>query len=158
MKIDEAVRAMLRIVAELRRTHPQKRFTLDGRLVGDLGEILAEQIYALRLHDTLTAHHDATADDGRMVQIKATMQSSLTFPADHIPHYYIGLKIDENGNAQELYNGPGALVWEQIKHRRTPKNNLHSVSIPILSRVNGLVSKGDRIPERKSRTRGSCLS
>lgn len=148
MNIDDAVKQMLGIVAKLRETHPKKRFTLDGRLVGDLGEILAEGIYRLRLHETLTAHHDATADDGRLVQIKATMQESLTFPADHVPNYYLGLKIHPDGSTQELFNGPGSVVWEEIKHRKPPKNNLHSVSFHILKRANGKVEPKDRIPRR----------
>jgi len=36
MEIHRAVRDMLRIVEALHKQHPKKRFTLDGRLVGDL--------------------------------------------------------------------------------------------------------------------------
>ncbi len=34
----DAVNQMLQIVKQLQSAYPKKRFTLDGRLVGDLGE------------------------------------------------------------------------------------------------------------------------
>jgi hypothetical protein len=35
METKEAITKLLMIVDELRKTYPYKRFTLDGRLVGD---------------------------------------------------------------------------------------------------------------------------
>ena len=39
MEIHQAVKDMLKIVEALQCAYPKKKFTLDGRLVGDLGEI-----------------------------------------------------------------------------------------------------------------------
>jgi hypothetical protein len=111
---------LLAIVEELRTAFPKKRFTLDGRLVGDIGEALAEQIYALTVFDRFERHHDAKADDGRLVLVKATMQGTLTFPADHIPECYLGLSIDATGTATEVFNGPGSRRAEQSRARRRP--------------------------------------
>ena len=36
--IQDAVKDLLRIVAQRQATHPKKRFTLGGRLIGDLGK------------------------------------------------------------------------------------------------------------------------
>lgn len=36
--VQDAVKGMLQIVAQLQDTYPKKKFTLDGRLVGDLGK------------------------------------------------------------------------------------------------------------------------
>ncbi len=94
--IPDAVNQMLQIVEQLRSAYPKKRFTLDGRLVGDLGEILVEDAYDVELHEDLQKHYDGIASDGRQVQIKATMQNSLTFPVDHVPDYYLGIKIQEH--------------------------------------------------------------
>ena len=148
MRIISAVKQMLAIVARLQKSHPKKRFSLDGRLVGDLGEILAEEKYQLTIYDKLVAHHDATTSRGKLVQIKTTMQNSLTFPADHVPHYYLGLKIHPDGRLEEIYNGPGSIIWKEIKHRKRPKNNLHSVSFTILERANRKVRASDRIKKR----------
>jgi len=69
--IPEAVRGMLAIVKRLCDAYPHKSFTLDGRLVGDIGEVLVEESYDLKLFDDLRKHHDAHTPDGRRVQIKA---------------------------------------------------------------------------------------
>jgi len=51
MTIPEAVRQLLAIVDRLRAEYPKKRFTLDGRLVGDIGEVIAAQEYDIVLHE-----------------------------------------------------------------------------------------------------------
>ena len=41
--IQTALPELLRIVRELNQAYPIKKFTLDGRLVGDIGEILVQE-------------------------------------------------------------------------------------------------------------------
>lgn len=53
MEIHQAVREMLKIVESLQEQYDKKKFTLDGRLVGDLGEILVEEDYDLVLYSGL---------------------------------------------------------------------------------------------------------
>ncbi|WP_026600615.1 DUF6998 domain-containing protein [Methylomonas sp. 11b] len=155
--IPDAVRQLLAIVELLRQSYKtqKKQFTLDGRLVGDLGEVLAEEAYDIKLFEDLQKHHDATASDGRLVQIKATMQKNLTFPVDHIPLYYIGIQIHSDGTFSEVFNGPGALAWEAVKNRKPTKTNLHSVSVSALSKLNAKVAPADRIPKRALTLRSS---
>ncbi|MDB4285527.1 hypothetical protein N9903_01320 [bacterium] len=148
--ISKAVGQLLRIVQDLRRAHPKKKFTLDGRLVGDLGEALAEDIYDINVFEKLEKHHDARSRNGRLVQIKATMKNSLTFPADHIPDYYLGLRIDSKGTAKEIFNGPGRIAHEAIRNRRPTKNNLHSISLKRLEGLNKRVPPKERIPKRSN--------
>ena len=151
MKIHHAVKEMLAIVESLQIAYPKKKFTLDGRLVGDLGEILVEEDYDLELYEGLEKHHDGETPDGRRVQIKTTMKSSLTFPVDHIPHYYIGIKVSEDGSYKEIFNGPGAIAWEAVKNRAPTKTNLHSVSISAFEELNKKVKEDDRIPKRANK-------
>lgn len=147
-QIADAIQQLLDIVQDLRKLYPSKRFTLDGRLVGDLGEVIAEIAYDIKLHENLQKHHDAIASDGRRVQIKATMQQQLSFPCDHIPDHYLGIKIQPDGTFTEIFNGPGRLAWEAIRERKTTKNNLHMISIDTLLRLNETVSSADRIKRR----------
>lgn len=58
------------------------------RVVGDVGEVIADLEYAIILHDTSQPGYDATTSDGRNVQIKATLKDSLTFKT--VPDYYLG--------------------------------------------------------------------
>lgn len=149
--IPDAVRQMLNIVENLCAAYPKKRFTLDGRLVGDIGEVLVEDAYDLELFEDVKKHHDAEANDGRLVQIKATMKQSLTFPADHVPNYYLGVQIHSDGTFTEIFNGPGATAWEAVKGRATPKTNLHSVSLNALKKLQAKVPAGDKIPLRSNK-------
>jgi len=148
--IPDAIKQLLRIVKRLQSAYPKKSFTLDGRLVGDLGEILVEGVYDIELHSNLRKHHDGATPDGRQVQIKATMKNQLTFPADHVPDYYLGIKINPDGSFAEIFNGPGTIAGEAIKNRKRPKTNLHSISINVLEHLNKQVSLKDRIPRSVS--------
>jgi hypothetical protein len=149
--IPDAISSMLQIVDRLHKTYPNRKFTLDGRLVGDLGEILAENAYDVKLFDEQERHHDGRTSDGRHVQIKATMKKSLTFPVDHIPEYYLGLQIHQDGTFTEIFNGPGAIAKELIVGRKHPKNNQHSISIAALKKLNEKVGPSERIPKRGSK-------
>ena len=157
ISIAEAVKDLLTIVRRLRDSYSEhgRHFTLDGRLIGDIGEALAVQHYAITLTTTQTAVHDAVTADGRKVQIKATMKDSLTFPWGDAPDYYIGLKILEDGTPLEVYNGPGAIIREALAGRKSrPKTGSHVVSIGVLARLQKSVPPNEQIPKREGVVRG----
>ncbi len=143
MKIQEAIKQLCKITNELKDNHKCKKFTLDGRLVGDLGEVLAEENYKITLFEKVKAKYDATTSDGRMIQIKATFKDKLTFPSEHIPELFLGLKINEDGSFDEIYNGPGKYVKELIMNRKSPYNRLHL----LLNKK--LIEISKKIPEKE---------
>ncbi len=151
MSISEAVPRLLEIVAALRAAYPGRKFTLDGRLVGDLGEVLAAEHYDLDLLPELTAKYDGETSDGRSVQVKATMRGHLTFPADHVPDYYLGLHIHPDGSFKELFNGPGAILAQALAGRKRPKNNQLSLAAKKLRELSGQVPDHERVPGRRAR-------
>ncbi|EJK2426925.1 hypothetical protein RGL59_000261 [Vibrio parahaemolyticus] len=153
MEIHQAVREMLKIVESLQDQYDKKKFTLDGRLVGDLGEILVEEDYDLVLYSGLAKHYDGETLDGRKVQIKTTMKNSLTFPVDHIPDYYIGIKIHPDGTYDEVFNGPGSIAGGAVKNRKPTKTNLHSITLSALKKLNRNVPERDRIPKKPKRAK-----
>lgn len=106
------IREMFRISSELEESFPGRKFTLDGHLIGSIGEVLAAYHYGLELLPASAQRHDATAQDGRMVQIKATQGSGHVALRSEPEHLIVLLLHSESGEAQEVYNGPGALVWE----------------------------------------------
>lgn len=149
MSIQQAIKQLLGIVQNLHNEYPIKKFTLDGRLVGDIGEVLAAQYYDLELFEGIAKHYDARTPDGRLVQIKATMKDQLTFPNDHVPDYYLGIKIHDDGTLTEIFNGPGRIAGEAIKNWQSSKYNLHSIAINKLKELNKKVRDEDRIPKRQ---------
>jgi len=148
MSIQDEVINLLKIVTKLQKDYPKKKFTLDGRLVGDIGEILAEEKYDFRLYNEMIKEYDGETKDGKKIQVKATMKNSLTFPADSTPEYYIGIKIDNNGNITEIYNGPGKIIRERIRNHKRPKNGLHNIGLSLLLKLNKAVPKNKKISTR----------
>ena len=74
------------------------------------------------------------------------MKDSLTF--GDVPERYLGLRVDQDGCVEEIFNGPGSIIWEAIKHRKRPKNFLYSITLPILRNLNKQVQEKDRIKRR----------
>src|SRR4030042_3520704 len=98
--IAEALKLIFQGISQLKRAFPGKEFTIDGRLVGDIGEVIAALEYDINLYSVLVAGHDGKTSDGRRVQIKATFKDSLTFKT--VPEYYLGFKLYENGRHEEI--------------------------------------------------------
>ena len=98
----------------------------------------------------LKKQHDGVTPDGKKVQIKTTMKSSLTFPCDHTPDYYLGIKIFPDGTYEEIFNGSGNIARKGILNRKPAKNNLHSISLSALRTLNDTVPENDRIARRQN--------
>src|SRR5205823_14272485 len=106
--INDALRLIFQGIEGLKEAFPNRSFTIDGRLVGDVGEVIAALEYDIVLHDISQPMHDATTSDGRKVQIKATFQNALTFKT--VPDYYLGFRLFPDGRHEEIFNGPGKLI------------------------------------------------
>lgn len=145
-KLAETIRRLYGIVGELDREYRdlQRHFTLDGHLIGSIGEVYAAEKYGIKLFISSTPRHDGTAPGGRLVQIKATQRSSVALSEN--PKYLIVLKIDADGEIYEVYNGPGQPVWDLFEGRARPKNGQYQVSLSKLKTLNKAVDEKDRIP------------
>jgi hypothetical protein len=135
------VRELYAIVRRLEAEYPGRPFTPDGHLVGSIGEVLAAGRYGLRLLPPSTERHDAVAGDGRLVQIKATGTKSVGLYSP--PDYLIVLQLDEQGGAQEVYNGPGGPVWERCG--KMQKTGQRMIAVSTLRRLNEEVLEGERV-------------
>lgn len=133
-------------IKELHKAFPSKNFTIDGRLVGDIGEVIATLEYDIRLYETQQSDHDGETSDGKKVQVKATFKESLTFRA--IPDYYLGLKLFKDGHHEEIFNGPGQIIYERYQNRKGIGKTLLSFPINELKRLSGLVPYSERIKLR----------
>ena len=149
--VPDAIKQLLEIVEQLHIAHPKKKFTLDGRLIGDLGETIVEGVYDVEIFEKLEKHHDGETSDGRRVGIKATMKKNLTVPASHVADYYLVIQIHRDGSFSEVFNGPGDIAAQAVKGQQQPKTNLHGISITALKKLNELVGEKDRIPRRRNK-------
>ncbi len=148
--ITDALNLIFEGIARLKDVFPGKEFTIDGRLVGDIGEVIAALDYDIQLYNVLQAGHDGQTSDGRRVQVKATFKDSLTFSS--IPDYYLGFKLRKDGRYEEVYNGPGRTICERYSHRKGIGRTLLSFPINELHKLSSGVKQEDRIPKRGAST------
>lgn len=71
------VQQLIQIVHNLEQAFKGRHFTLDGHLVGSIGEVLASYHYGIKLFEASVAVHDGLAPDGRYVQIKMTQGDTI---------------------------------------------------------------------------------
>lgn len=124
-----------------------RHFTLDGHLLGSIGEVYAAERYGLRLLTSSAKRHDAVAGDGRLVQIKVTQDRAKkkAVPLSHEPDYLLVLIIDDEGRFEEVYNGPGSKVWDLVRGKAVPSNGQYQISLSKLRELNENVSREDRV-------------
>lgn len=103
-----------------------KPIILDGIVVGRIGEAFACHVYDLQPKKQSNKGFDALSKEGIHVEIKTTQKDSIAFRS--IPEHCIALKLYSDGRIQELYNGPGSLIWEG---RDRPKGDGTQTAIRI---------------------------
>lgn len=146
----QEIKQLLEITQKL-RTQYQRSFSLDGRLVGDIGEVLVAVKYGLELYTENTAIYDGfEKTTGRKVQIKASFKNCSYFPfgEDKTPDYFLSINILENGELEELYNGPGHFIVEHYIKKRNLKHykeTFYTLSKGILRGLNKEVPIEEKI-------------
>ena len=142
--LEEKIRELYRITAELEEKYPGRRFTPDGHLVGSIGEVYAAEKYGLALLETGSEKHDARSADGRLIQIKITQTDRVSIYSE--PDYLIVMKMKNDGTIEEVYNGKGSAPWENAG--KVQKNGQRSINLKKLVSLNAVISSEDRIQKK----------
>ena len=145
-QVPQLVSELYSIVRKLEELFEGRRFTLDGHLVGSIGEVLAAHNYELTLLPASTQGHDAIAPDGRMVQIKVTQGNRVSL--SNAPDHLIVLKLLNTGEHKEVYNGPGKPVWGACGKKQ--KNGQSPISLKKLHDLNTSVLEESRLRRKTS--------
>jgi hypothetical protein len=125
----------------LERIFEGRKFTLDGHLVGSVGEVVAAYMFDLDLNAASTMAHDATTHDGKNVEIKLTQRSSVSIR--HEPDHLIAMHRPKGGPIRVVFNGPGLLAWQNAGSMQS--NGQRSISLVRLARLDSEVSDQDRL-------------
>jgi hypothetical protein len=133
-RLTALVKQLYETVDELESMFPGRHFTPDGHMVGSLGECLVADAYGLTLKTASTKGHDAVTGCGLEVEIKATQANSVAFRSE--PQHAIVVKILRDGTFEEIYNGPGSLVWAQFSGKRLPENGQYQIRLSKLEKLN----------------------
>ena len=135
--LSDKIKELYRITNDLERSYPGRKFTIDGHLVGSIGEVIVAEHYGLTLLPNSTKTHDAVSTDGKCVQIKATQVSGISISSE--PDYVIVIKLFPDGSWEEVYNGPGKPVWENAG--KMQKNGQRPISLSKLRDLMSCVEK-----------------
>ena len=139
--LSDKIKELYKITTELERTYPGRKFTVDGHLVGSIGEVIVAEHYGLSLLPNSTKTHDAVSEGGKMVQIKATQVKGISISSE--PDYVIVIRILSDGSWEEVYNGPGKPVWDNAGKRQ--KNGQRPISVSRLRSLMNSVETKDMI-------------
>ncbi|MDZ4689176.1 MAG: hypothetical protein SH850_29215 [Planctomycetaceae bacterium] len=139
------IREMYRLIDELEAMFEGRRFTPDGHMVGSIGEAIAAHYYGLALLPASTKGRDATIET-RSVEIKATQGASVALR--HKPDRLLVLKLHRNGTWDEVYNGPGDIVWDLVGHKPLPSNGQYQVRCSKLRELMEKVPPELRLPRK----------
>lgn len=142
-RIPELMKRLYAIVDELETLFPGRLFTLDGHLVGSIGEVWASYLYGVILADASTPGHDGRAPNGSLVQVKATQGNSIGLRSQ--PDHLLVLQLNRSGNPAEIYSGPGRLPWDAAGRRQS--NGQRSISVSTLRELASSVSVTHRLPQ-----------
>jgi hypothetical protein len=145
------IKQLLAITEKLKEQYPTKHFSLDGKLVGDIGEVLAAHEYGIKLYAENNYKHDGEEiATGRKVQIKASFKNYSYFPFgdEKRPDYFLSLNITREGELEELFNGPGQFIYDHYIIARGLKHYNHTyytLSKGVLLNLNKKVPEDEKI-------------
>lgn len=147
-KVGLLLRSLYTAVRELEAEfiEDKRKFTLDGHLVGSIGEVVAAFVYELKLLPPSNKSHDAITVDGKHVQIKLT-GGKTAVRLSSSPDYLIVLQLQDYV-FYEVYTGPGAAVWNACGPMA--KNGQRAISLSRLKLMQGEVLQTQRIQQRHS--------
>ena len=144
--IEDSLKKIFSGIRQLKKALPSKEFTIDGRLVGDIGEAIVQRDYEVSLYQGLAIDYDGETPCGKKVQIKATFKNSLTFKK--VPDYYLGIKIFEDGTYEEIFNGSGRVIEAEYKHRKGFGEKLLSFPNKRLCELSANIQSEQRIKRK----------
>jgi hypothetical protein len=142
VEVPRLIGELYRIVERLEQLFPGRPFTIDGHLLGSIGEVLAAYHYGLDLSRPSTEGCDAESVRVGRVEIKTTQRRSVSFRSEP-PHLLVFL-LHRNGTADEVFNGPGSLVWPHVG--RPQKNGQHSIGLNKLRSIQTVIPADQMLP------------
>jgi hypothetical protein len=118
----EAIKHLYLSVAKLQSAFPDKPFTPDGRMVGDIGEAIAALKYGVALDKKLRKHWDGYRIDSsgnkHEVQIKATQKDETYLKKPPHEGDLIVFKVFSTGKWECFYDGKIMRVWNSLADKK----------------------------------------
>lgn len=121
-QLKEAIKDLYSSVAKLQAAFPDKPFTPDGRMVGDIGEAIAALKFNVVLDKRLRRHWDGyridSSEKKQEVQIKTTQKDETYLKKPPHKGYLIVFKVFSNGEWECCYDGKIMRVWNSLAKQK----------------------------------------
>ncbi len=125
-QLKEAIKGLYSSVNKLNRAFPDKPFTPDGRMIGDIGEAIAALKFGVKLDKKLRKHWDGYRTDslGKKceVQVKATQKDKTYLKEPPHEGDLLIFKIFSDGESERCYDGKIMRVWNSLAKQKPTKN------------------------------------
>ena len=112
---------------EIKYKKYNRKFTIDGHLLGSIGEIYASEKFNLILLPNSEKTHDAKDNEGDYFQIKTTQLDKIRIKNE--PDNLIVIKVNEDGKPIIEYKGNMKNIWKKIKHLKSDYKQISIKSI-----------------------------
>jgi Family of unknown function (DUF6998) len=141
-EVAELIDQLYQSTDALERLFPGRKFTLDGHLVGSVGEVVASYMFDLNLNAASTKDHNARCPDGRRVEIKLAQGKGVAIR--HEPEHLLVLSRPKGATIEVIYDGPGDIVWNASG--KMQKNGQRPIGLAKLALLNADLSVEQRLP------------
>lgn len=146
------IQQLIDITASLKKRYKDKLdFSLDGRLVGDIGEALVSEKFDIELYGKNEHRYDGFhRPTNKKVQIKASMKYNFSYPYNIDLEHYIAVHIKPDGKLEVIYNGPGQYVNEFLKEkcRKSYRDIWTTITANHLRELDTKLKHSERLPEK----------
>ncbi|GBF18027.1 MULTISPECIES: DUF6998 domain-containing protein [Arenibacter] len=146
------IQELLDITASLKERYKGKLdFSLDGRLVGDIGEALVSEKFDIELYGKNEHRYDGFhRPTNKKVQIKASMAYNFSYPHNIDLEHFIAVHLEPDGTLEVLYNGPGEYINKFLKdnNRKSYRDIWTTITANHLRELDRKLKHSDRLPEK----------
>lgn len=78
--LSDKIKELYKITNELESSYPGRKFTIDGHLVGSIGEVIVAEYYGLTLLPNSTKTHDQFLKTESLFKLKPHKYREFLFP------------------------------------------------------------------------------
>jgi len=138
-QLKEAIKDLYRSVKKLNSAFPQRKFTPDGRMIGDIGEAIASLKFGIVLDEKSQKDWDGYRIDRkgnkRMVQVKTTQKDETYLKEPPHDGDLLVFKIKQDGEYELCYDGSALKVWNSLSHRKADVTGAKIISLDKLKEI-----------------------
>ncbi|MBU4274724.1 hypothetical protein KKE19_02825 [Patescibacteria group bacterium] len=135
-----AIRNLYKSVVELNNAFPERKFTPDGRMVGDMGEAIASLKFHVILDEKSKRDWDGCRINKnhkeRKVQVKTTQKNETYLKKPPCDGDLLVFKINNDGGYECCYDGSIMKVWKSLKDKNPDINGAKFIKLSKLKKLN----------------------